>query len=136
MKKSVVDRARALVGVRFRPQGRRPDQGLDCVGLVAAAAQLPPELVPCDYAMRDAAPDGLSEQYAGHARSIAPGDAAAGDILLVSTGPGQHHFVVLVDGGFVHADIRMRRVVERPGAVPWPVLAAWRVRRKIWPLSS
>ncbi|WP_324750787.1 peptidoglycan endopeptidase [Sphingomonas sp. LY54] len=136
MNKSVVDRARALVGVRFRPQGRRPDHGLDCVGLVAAAAQLPLELVPSDYAMRGAAPDGLSEQYAGHARSIAPGDAAAGDILLVCIGSGQHHFVVLVDGGFVHADIRMRRVVERPGAVPWPVLAAWRVWRETWPLSS
>lgn len=135
MNKAVIDRARALVGVRFRPQGRT-DEGLDCVGLVVAAAQLPPDLVPRDYAMRGTAPDGLSAHYAGHVQCIARDDAAAGDILLVSTGPDQHHFVVLVDGGFVHADGCIRRVVERPGTVPWPVLAAWRVRREIWPLSS
>jgi cell wall-associated NlpC family hydrolase len=136
MNKAVVARARELVGVRFRPQGRRSDQGLDCVGLVAAAAQLPPDLVPCDYAMRDAAPNGLSHHYARYVRSITPGDAKAGDILLVNAGSGQHHFVVLVDGGYIHADGGMRCVVERPGAVPWPVLAAWRVRREIWPPSS
>jgi cell wall-associated NlpC family hydrolase len=136
LNKAVVARARELVGVRFRPQGRRSDQGLDCVGLVAAAAQLPPDLVPSDYAMHDAAPDGLSDLYAPHVRSIAPEEAKAGDILLVKAGSGHHHFVVLVDGGYIHADSGMRRVVERPGPVPWPVLAAWRVRREIWPLSS
>ena len=105
------------------------------MGLVVAAAELPRDLVPSDYAMRDAAPDGLSDQYARHVRPIAPEGALPGDILLVNAGSGQHHFVVLVDGGFVHADSGMRRVVERPGAVPWPVLAAWRVRRDMWPLS-
>jgi lipoprotein Spr len=136
LNKAVAARARELLGVRFRPQGRRPDQGLDCVGLVAAVAQLPPDLVPRDYAMRDAAPDGLSDHYARHVRSIAPESAEPGDILLVNAGSGQHHFVVLVDGGYIHADGGMRSVVERPGPVPWPVLAAWRVRREIWPLSS
>jgi hypothetical protein len=55
-------------------------------------------------------------------------EAGSGDILLVQAGPGQHHLVVLVENGFVHADAGLGRVVERPGAVIWPVLAAWRIR--------
>lgn len=34
----IVSAARALVGVPFRHQGRNPEIGLDCVGLVAAIA--------------------------------------------------------------------------------------------------
>ena len=52
--------------------------------------------------------------------------AAAGDLLLCRSGPGQLHLAVGVDGGIVHADAGLRRVVERPGAVPWPVLGVWR----------
>ena len=29
-------------------------------------------------------------------------------------------------GGFVHADAQLRRVVERPGEPPWPVIGIWR----------
>jgi hypothetical protein len=67
-------------------------------------------------------------RFGGRVRAIDTSEAGEGDVLLVQTGMGQHHFLVLVKGGFVHADAGLGRVVERPGSVPWPALAAWRIR--------
>ena len=121
-------RARALVGSRFRPQGRRREHGLDCLGLVAAAAELPIELMPTGYAMRsEVSEDMLSLTLDGRVEKISIADAGEGDVLLVQAGPGQHHFLILLKDGFVHADARLGRVVETPGAVAWPVVAAWRI---------
>lgn len=53
--------------------------------------------------------------------------AAVGDVLLCRVAATQLHLLVRVAGGMVHADLTARRVVERPGAPPWPVIAAWRV---------
>ena len=50
--KDIAARARSLVGVRFRPQGRDPGIGLDCVGLAAVSADVPVERVRRDYALR------------------------------------------------------------------------------------
>jgi hypothetical protein len=50
----------------------------------------------------------------------------AGDLLLVRAGPHQLHVVILTGEGYLHADARLRRVVEVPGKVPWPVLSVWR----------
>lgn len=125
---AVAKRARALVGTRFRPQGRRREHGLDCLGLVAAAGNLPVELMPSGYRMRsEVAEDMLSLRLDDRVERIAAADAGAGDVLLVEAGPGQHHFLILLEHGFVHADARLGRVVETPGAVGWPVLAAWRI---------
>jgi hypothetical protein len=116
------------VGTRFRPQGREPELGLDCVGLAGCAAGIPAHELPRDYALRSEAGEAAMRfAMAGRIGTVKRKAAGEGDILLVRCGPGQHHLVVLVAGGFVHADAGLRRVVEVPGAVPWPVLAAWRV---------
>ena len=120
----VAARALALVGTRFRPQGRRPEHGLDCLGLAAVAADLPLQSVPADYALRAPVPaELLSVEFGGRLKRISPEEAVAGDVLLVLAGTRQNHFLVLVEGGFVHADARLGKVVETPGEVPWPVLA-------------
>lgn len=125
---AVAARARALVGTRFRPQGRRREHGLDCLGLVATAGNLPAELVPTGYAMRsEVRKDMLSLTLDDRVERIAVADSGEGDVLLVQSGPGQHHFLILLNDGFVHADARLGRVVETPGAVGWPALAAWRI---------
>jgi cell wall-associated NlpC family hydrolase len=124
----VVARARALVGTRFRPQGRRREHGLDCLGLVAAAGNLPAELIPSGYRLRsEVAEDMFSLTLDDRVERIAVTEAGAGDVLLAQAGPGQHHFLILLEHGFVHADARLGLVVETPGAVGWPVLAAWRI---------
>jgi hypothetical protein len=125
---AVAARARSLVGTRFRPQGRSQEHGLDCLGLVALAGDLPENLIPNGYRVRsEAAAATLSLTVGGQVELIPIVQAEEGDVLLVRAGAGQHHFLVLVQGGFVHADAGLKRVVETPGAVPWPVLAAWRM---------
>lgn len=57
---------------------------------------------------------------------IPPSAATAGDMLLVRPAAAALHLVVLTDTGYLHADMRRRRTVEVPGAVPWPTLSAWR----------
>lgn len=115
-------RARAAVGARFRLHGRVPDDGLDCVGLAAWAFGV--DDVPSGYGLRggDAA---VVARVVTAAGLVAVTDAGVGQLLLVRSGPGQLHLCVSVDGGVVHADAGLRRVVERPGAVAWPVLGRW-----------
>ncbi len=60
----------------------------------------------------------------------AVGDPMPGDLLFCASGPAQFHFAVLTAGGLVHADALLRRVVERPGPVPWVVLRRWRLMER------
>jgi len=121
---AVLARARACVGARFRTQGRDPALGLDCVGLAAAALGREAR---GGYAMRfgDAAAVGAMIDAAGLARVE---EARAGDLLLMRSGPGQLHLAIRSEDGIIHADAAARRVTERPGDAPWPVIGVWRVR--------
>lgn len=120
--KGAVARARALIGMRFRPQGRGRE-GLDCVGLAAAAMGLGETRR--DYALRGG---DLAALEAGLAAAglRAVEEKAAGDVIVLRSGPGQLHLGVWTGDGLVHADAGLRRVVERPGAPPWPVVSIWR----------
>lgn len=121
--------ARALVGARFRPQGRDPAHGLDCVGLVlrALADAGRPVAGPRDYPQRGGSADAVAALMAAAGLTAIDADAArAGDVLLVAAGAGALHLVVRTAAGVVHADAGLRRVVERPGALAWPILGAWR----------
>ena len=114
-------RARSFIGVRFRPQGR-DREGIDCVGLAAVAIGVG---APRDYALRGGCPDRVAALIeAAGLRRVAEG--SPGDLALLQAGPAQLHVAILTPGGFVHADARMRRVVEVPGDPPWPVIGWWR----------
>jgi murein DD-endopeptidase / murein LD-carboxypeptidase len=124
---AIVRRARALLGVRFRPQGRDPEQGLDCIGVVTMATGIAARRVRRDYCLHSNDPDEVNGQFDGCGFiRIAPAAAVAGDVLLVRPNPIALHAVILTDSGYLHADMRARRVVEVPGQVPWPTLSAWR----------
>ena len=118
----VAARAQALIGTRFRPQGRGRD-GLDCIGLVAAALGL--SEARRDYALRGG---DLAALEAGLAEAgLRPvGAKAAGDVVVLRFGPGQLHLGVWTGEGLVHADAGLGQVVERPGAPPWPIVSIWR----------
>lgn len=124
----IARRARALVGTPFRPQGRDPRFGLDCVGTAAEAAGVAADRVRRDYPLRG--PD-LVEVEQGlcdlDCFPVPRGSAGEGDVIVCRPGPGQIHLVVATEDGFVHADAALRLVVERPGPVPWPVLGVWRL---------
>ncbi len=119
---AVAEAAVAAVGTRFRLHGRGLD-GLDCVGLVALALRAGgySGAVPSGYALRGG-DWGLLDRVL-----VRVGIAEPGDVLLMAAGPGQVHLGITTASGFVHADAGLRRVVERPGAPPWPVLGIWRM---------
>ncbi len=117
-------RARALVGVRFRPQGRSAETGLDCAGLVAAALDV--GSVRRDYALRGGSLAALERELTSAGlRRVS--EALQGDVLVMNAGPGQLHLGIVAGSGMVHADAGLRRVVERPGPPEWPVLGIWRL---------
>lgn len=124
MGEDIAAAARALVGARFRLHGRNPATGLDCAGVVALACGRSGD-GPKGYALRGGSAAGFSAMLdaAGFARVRHP---QSGDVALVEAGPAQFHLVVMTGQGFVHADAALRRVVERPGALPWPVIGYWR----------
>ncbi len=81
-------------------------------------------LVPDGYALRGGVPERVVALLdARLTRVKAP---KPGDVLLFAAGPGQLHLGVASARGVIHADAGLRRVVERPGAVSWPVLGVWR----------
>ncbi|QPQ56256.1 peptidoglycan endopeptidase [Allosphingosinicella flava] len=123
----VAARARRLVGVRFRPQGRSVETGLDCIGLAALAVRA--KDVRRDYALRGGTAE---ELFAGfRAANMRPVKASIpGDVLVLRPGVAQLHLAIVTNGGFVHADAGARRVVETPGRPDWPVIAVWRKRAR------
>ena len=121
---AIVVRARALIGTRFRPQGRSAAEGLDCVGLVALAIDA--RNVPRDYALRGGTAQRLAAELTA-AGLEAAGRMAAGDVLAFAPRQDQLHLGIFTGAGLVHGDAALRRVVERPLPLPWPVLGIWRV---------
>ncbi len=117
--------ARTLVGVRFRPHGRDPATGLDCVGLVAKATGWSGDL-PQGYALRNTR---LSEWQASLdvvlIRVARP--VAMGDVVLMLAGPAQYHLGVWTGTGLLHAHAGLRRVVETPGPIAMPILGIWQL---------
>lgn len=127
---SVIRRARRLVGAPFRPQGRDPSLGLDCVGVILSAFAIPIESVRRDYRLSGSylaeIEAGLSRRF----RRIKANNRRAGDVLLCLLPAHQAHLAIDCGRGFIHADARLRRVVETPGDPPWPIVAAFRRRRR------
>ena len=101
----------------------RGAEGLDCVGLVALALRAGgyAGAVPSGYSLRGG-DWGLLDRLL-----VRVVEAEPGDVLVMAVGPGQIHLGIRTVGGFVHADAGLRRVVERPGMPPWPLIGVWRV---------
>jgi lipoprotein Spr len=119
----IVARVRRLIGTRFRPQGRTAAEGLDCIGLVALAIDA--RNVPRDYALRGNTSGRLDEGLKA-AGLTAAASMAPGDVLVLAPGPMQLHLGIFTGTGLVHGDAGLRRVVERPLPLPWPVIGIWR----------
>lgn len=119
---AIIARARSCIGARFRLHGRDPATGLDCVGLAAFA--LDRSDAPGGYALRGG--DAVKMLAMAETFALQPCIDQPGSIQLVRAGPAQLHLIIRSDTGFIHADVALRRIVERPGPPPWPVLACWR----------
>jgi len=115
-------RARGAIGAKFRLHGRSVADGLDCVGLAGLAYGTE---VPRGYSLRSDDAQAVIAAVAA-AGLVRVDDARAGDLVLFRAGPGQLHLAIASEDGVIHADASLRRVVERPGAPPWPELMRWR----------
>lgn len=122
------ERARALVGTPFRPQGREPRLGLDCIGLIAVSFGLPLEHVARDYRLRGDHWKRIESGMDPFFRLVPRKQAQAGDVLLFAVARDQWHVAVKTSKGFVHADARLRKAVETPGDAPWPLARVFRRR--------
>jgi hypothetical protein len=122
------DAARALVGTRFRLQGRDAATGLDCVGVIIAAYAAAGVRLDClaDYPLRGFPVERALAVLSGLPLQRVLDAGAAGDMGLYALPAGQLHFAIIGAGTLVHADAALRRVVEAPLArLPAPV-GRWR----------
>ena len=108
--------AEALVGVRFRLQGRDPATGLDCVGVIVAAyAAAGVRLAALgDYPLRGMALRRAEALLAAAGLVPVRGATAPGDVGLFALPARQLHLALLAPGRIIHADAGQRRVVLAP----------------------
>lgn len=129
--RQAIERARALVGTRFTAQGRDPEIGLDCVGLMVAAYGLDPRTVPDDYRLSGDHRSTVMQWTKARFRRVARTQLRAGDLLLLRPGVRQWHLGLWTGAGLIHADAANRRVLERPGPPDWPIAAVLRPRTRL-----
>lgn len=116
--------ARTLLGVRFAHQGRHPATGLDCLGLLLAAADK------AGLTINDQPPNFFDDRQYGYrpdteylqdmlAKHLEPvGTAEIGDVLLLRIGGRPQHLALVSDYplagelGMIHAYAVARKVVE------------------------
>ena len=118
----------ALVGVRFRLQGRDAATGLDCVGVIVAAyAAVGVRLDAVDdYALRGFAVERAEAGLAAAGLVPVGGGVEPGDIGLFALPARQVHLALLAPGWLIHADAALRRVAAAPASrLPDPV-SRWR----------
>lgn len=122
--------AHALVGTRFRLNGRDPATGLDCLGVLAcalAAIGHDAEL-PNGYELRSRGDRGAARIAGAAGLTPAVDPVTPGDVLLVRCSPVQLHLLVARDAKrFVHAHAGLRRVVLGPRDPAWVDAGHWRL---------
>jgi cell wall-associated NlpC family hydrolase len=122
--------AERYIGASFRPHGRDPITGFDCLGLVLVAmADIGrPIRFPLRYALRNRDLSRFERLPARFGLIEVESPAEPGDVLLLKTGPAQLHFAIIAgENGIVHAHAGLRRVVHTPFPIPWPVVRHWRL---------
>jgi len=119
-----------FIGCPYKFQGRDPELGLDCVGLVISSLQAigRPTNAPTGYRLRNATIAPFMKFASANGLSRVKGALMPGDIILATPGPGQSHLLIASSvAGFVHAHAGLRRIVHMPGKLPWKALETWRI---------
>lgn len=125
---AIVAAVRGCVGTRFRPQGRVPGLGLDCVGVVLVAARavgINAINVPAYVLGGDKEPE--IEAALSEAGCVPVPIACAGDVVVVIPAARRRHLAVVTPAGVVHAHAGLGRVVEGPIDPDWAIAGAWRL---------
>jgi murein DD-endopeptidase / murein LD-carboxypeptidase len=118
--------ARAGLGTPFRPQGRIPGLGLDCIGvalLAADGAGVAVERLPA-YALSGDHGRLLAETMAAlGCRKVRR--ALPGDIVEYRLAPRHRHLAVMTATGIIHAHAGLGKMVEGPVPGDWAIAAIW-----------
>lgn len=127
--RALADAARDLAGFPFRFQGRNPQTGLDCIGVLETslrAAGMEARL-PRTYALRARRVEGLNDIAARLGFAPRSGTIAPRDVIFCRVGPVQFHLMIAVERDlFVHAHAGIGRVVLSSRPDDWPIVAHWR----------
>lgn len=121
-----------FIGVRFRLNGRDPESGLDCIGLLACSLKAIGETpaVPEGYSLRNSDLHRWIACAKASGFIRASGSVQAGDVLLTRPGPGQHHVLIAANKSeVIHAHAGLRRVVRQAFPPIGTIQAHWRLRQ-------
>jgi murein DD-endopeptidase / murein LD-carboxypeptidase len=125
--------ARLCLGARFRLQGRQPETGLDCIGLIIWSAKRAGLVVPDaqDYLLSDNPARLDAGLLAAPIVPIDPATIAAGDIVRLLSNGQPLHLAICGSESLIHADIKCRKVVEQRLTPAWreQIVAAYRFER-------
>jgi cell wall-associated NlpC family hydrolase len=117
-KQDFIVAARSYIGTKFHHQGRVPNVGLDCAGVVVCAAAA------CGITLGDIQgygrqPDGnaLFKHCEANGRKVSRAEAQAGDVILMSFERDPQHLAVIseIEGDrirVIHAWLQARGTVE------------------------
>ncbi|MBL4801350.1 MAG: C40 family peptidase [Emcibacter sp.] len=113
--------ARACVGHPFRHQGRDPETGLDCVGLIVYVAKTL-GLSGFDLTDYKKIPGREAISRYANAAGFEPrpkADMAPGDVVILKFGRYIEHSAIVSDRGIIHACEKYGRVVEHSLNEEW-----------------
>ena len=103
-----------VIGIIFEA---RPNVAADAFGLCLKAGSA--------VILRGGSEAGFAAMFVANAMKRREGAPCAGDILLLQPSAAQFHLGIWSGESLIHADGVLRRVVETPGALAWPLASAW-----------
>ncbi len=113
--------ARRCVGSPFRHQGRSPEHGMDCVGLIVYVSK---SLGLSDFDMvdykkipRQKAISRIAREAGFAEKSIS--EMKPGEVVILRMGKYLEHAAILSDRGIIHACEKFGRVVEHGLDAEW-----------------
>ncbi len=122
--------ASALCGAPFRLNGRDPERGLDCIGLLELALRRAGRNItlPRGYSLRLTNPQAWLPDPAACGFVLASLPFQPGDVVLLRMGHAQVHLAIAgLAGTWVHAHAGLRRVVVSPALPASEVIGHWRL---------
>jgi cell wall-associated NlpC family hydrolase len=120
MRAKFISAVKSYIGTPFHHQGRLPQVGLDCAGVVVCAAK------ECGIAVDDqqgyarTPANGMLEQAVfAHCERITLMDTVDGDILLFKFLREPQHLAVYAEGKLIHAYSSVGKVIENSFDDTW-----------------